>query len=69
MYGTCIVGAILRLRRFAPLPRGVSIVSLGLVKTPAALVMVLAGVVLLTSIGWFINRAAGVPAPVWAAKE
>ena len=28
----------------------------------------MAGVVLLTLIGWVINRLLGVPVPVWAAK-
>lgn len=29
----------------------------------------MAGVVLLTVVGWLLNRAAGVPAPVWGTKE
>jgi hypothetical protein len=30
---------------------------------------VLIGVVLLTIAGWLLNRAMGVPAPVWAAAR
>jgi hypothetical protein len=35
-------------------------------QTPLEMVVLMIGVVLLTVIGWVINRAAGVPMPVWA---
>jgi hypothetical protein len=43
-------------------------VSLGLLQTPREMVELMAGVVLLTVVGWTINRAAGVPVPLWTAK-
>jgi hypothetical protein len=27
------------------------------------------GVVILTVVGWLVNRAAGIPVPLWSAKE
>jgi CBS domain-containing membrane protein len=64
-----LAGAVLLLLRASHPPAGatVLIVSLGLLKTPVELAM--AGVVLLTVVGWLINWTAGVPAPVWGAKE
>ncbi|MEV0678765.1 HPP family protein [Actinosynnema sp. NPDC050436] len=41
------------------------IVALGVLRTPAHLAVVLAGVVLLVAAGWVVNRAAGVPYPAW----
>jgi hypothetical protein len=32
------------------------------------MLMLMIGVVLLTIVGWVINRAAGVPVPVWSAE-
>jgi CBS-domain-containing membrane protein len=66
-----LTGAILLLLRSSHPPAGASvlIVSLGLLQTPLEMLMLLIGVVLLTIVGWTINRAFGVPAPVWAAKE
>jgi hypothetical protein len=43
------------------------IVSLGLLTTPAQLAAMAAGVVLLTIVGWLMNRLLGVPVPVWSA--
>jgi CBS domain-containing membrane protein len=45
------------------------IVSLGLLTTPTELSMIAVGVVLLAVAGWVTNRMAGVPVPVWSAKE
>jgi CBS domain-containing membrane protein len=42
-------------------------VSLGLLQTPLEMTMLMVGVVILTVVGWAINRALGVPMPVWAA--
>lgn len=66
-----LTGSVLLLLRASRPPAGatVLIVSLGLLKTPVELAMIMAGVVLLTVVAWAINRAAGVPAPVWGAKE
>ena len=43
------------------------IVSLGFLTTPPQLAAMAAGVVLLTVVGWLINRLLGVPVPVWSA--
>jgi CBS domain-containing membrane protein len=66
-----LTGAVLLLLRASHPPSGatVLIVSLGLLKTPTELAMIVAGVVLLTVAGWIINRALGTPVPVWAAGE
>jgi hypothetical protein len=39
-------------------------VSLGLLQRPSELLVAAAGVVILTVVGWAINRIAGVPMPV-----
>lgn len=46
----------------------VLIVSLGLLKTPGEMLALMAGVVILTVIGWTINRSLGVPVPPWAPR-
>jgi len=38
-------------------------------QTPLEMTMLMAGVVILTVAGWSINRALGVPMPIWSAKE
>jgi CBS domain-containing membrane protein len=65
-----LTGAVLLLLRSSHPPAGatVLIVSLGLLRTPSQMAMIMAGVVLLTVAGWAINRAAGVPMPVWAGR-
>ena len=70
-FSMALTGAVLLLLRSSHPPAGASvlIVSLGLLQTPLEMLMLLIGVVLLTIVGWTINRAFGVPAPVWAAKE
>ena len=50
-----------------PFGATVLIVSLGLLRTPTRMAAIAAGVVLLTVVGWFINRSSGVPVPVWGA--
>jgi CBS-domain-containing membrane protein len=63
-----LTGAVLLLLRSSHPPTGATtlIVSLGFLHTPREMVVLMIGVVLLTVIGWVINRAAGVPMPVWA---
>ncbi|MFB9906006.1 HPP family protein [Allokutzneria oryzae] len=43
------------------------IVALGLLRTPEQLLMLMAGVVLITVLGLVINRLAGTRVPLWAA--
>lgn len=43
--------------------------SLGLLQTPLEMAMLMLGVVILTVVGWSINRALGVPMSVWSARE
>ncbi len=66
-----LTGAVLLLLKSSHPPSGATtlIVSLGLLKTPHQMAILMAGVVLLTVAGWALNRAAGIPAPIWAAKE
>ena len=66
-----LTGAIQRLLNSSHPPAGATVllVSLGLLQTPQGMVMLMTGVVLLTIAGWIINRAVGVPVPVWASKE
>jgi hypothetical protein len=45
------------------------IVSLGLLQTPLEMAMLMIGVVILTVTGWAINRALGVPMPVWVTDQ
>ena len=65
-----LTGAVLLLLRSSHPPTGATtlIVSLGLLQTPREMVMLMVGVVLLTVAGWIINRALGVPMPVWSAE-
>lgn len=66
-----LTGAVLILLRSSHPPTGATtlIVSLGLLQTPREMVDLMTGVVLLTVVGWIINRVAGVPVPIWAAKS
>ena len=61
----------LRVLRAAHPPAGATtiIVASGLLHTPRQLLDIFVGVVLLTVAGWCLNRAMGVPAPVWAAAR
>lgn len=65
-----LTGAVLLLLRASHPPAGatVLIVSLGLLRTPMELAMIAAGVALITVVGWLLNRAAGVPGPIWGAR-
>jgi CBS-domain-containing membrane protein len=64
-----LTGGVLRVLRSAHPPAGATtiIVASGLLAKPHQLIDVLVGVALLTIACWGINRALGVPAPVWAA--
>ena len=63
-----LTGAVLLLLRSSHPPTGATtlIVSLGFLQTPREMVMLMVGVVVLTAVGWGINRVLGVPMPVWA---
>lgn len=66
-----LTGGGLRVLRAAHPPAGATtiIVASGLLHTPHQIADVLVGVVLLTIAGWLLNRALGVPAPLWAAPR
>jgi len=68
---TAVTGAVLLLLRASHPPAGatVLIVSLGLLRNPSEMLILAAGVVVLTVVGWTINRMAGVPMPVWSARD
>ena len=65
-----LTGAVLLLLRSSHPPTGATtlIVSLGFLQTPTEMAILMAGVLLLTAVGFALNRAAGVPVPVWGAK-
>jgi CBS domain-containing membrane protein len=64
-----LTGGILRVLRAAHPPAGATtiIVASGLLAKPHQMLDVLIGVLLLTIAGWLLNRAMGVPAPIWRA--
>ena len=64
-------GGILRLLRAAHPPAGATtvIVSIGLLTTWDDLLILFAGVALLTMSAWTLNRLLGVPAPLWSAPR
>lgn len=66
-----VTGAILLLLRASHPPAGatVLIVSLRLLQRPSELLVMAIGVVILTVVGWTINRLAGMPMPVWSARD
>lgn len=66
-----LTGAALILLRAAHPPSGatVLIVSLGLLKAPTQLAMIMAGVAILIAAGWIINRALGTPMPIWSSGD
>ena len=66
-----LTGAILLLLGSSHPPSGATtlIVSLGFLQTPPKMAALMVGVVLLTAVGLLLNRAAGVPVPVWAAGK
>ena len=65
-----LTGAVLLLVGASHPPTGATtlIVSLGFLQTPPEMAALMAGVVLLTVVGWLLNRAAGVPMPMWGAR-
>ena len=65
-----LTGSVLLLLESSHPPTGATtlIVSLGLLKTPHEMAVLMVGVVLLTVAGWILNRAAGVPVPLWSAE-
>ncbi|HET7478427.1 MAG TPA: HPP family protein [Rubrobacteraceae bacterium] len=66
-----LTGSVLLLLKSSHPPTGATtlIVSLGLLKTPRQMAVLMAGVVLLTVVCWIVNRAAGVPVPPWSSRE
>lgn len=66
-----LTGGALPLFRSSHPPAGATtlIVSLGLLQTVPEVLALIAGVLILTVAGWLVNRAFGVPMPLWAAKE
>ena len=66
-----LTGAVLLLLNSSPPPTGATtlIVSLGFLQTPPEMTAPMAGVVIRTFAGQAINRAAGIPVPVWGVKE
>lgn len=66
-----LTGSVLLLLRSSHPPTGATtlIVSLGLLKTPHQMAVLMAGVVLLTVIGWILNRSFGVPVPIWSPRQ
>jgi CBS domain-containing membrane protein len=66
-----LTGVVLLLLRSSHPPTGATtlIVSLGLLRTPRQMTVLMAGVTLLTAVGWILNRASGVPVPLWASRE
>jgi CBS domain-containing membrane protein len=65
-----LTGAVLLLLNASHPPTGATtlIVSLGFLQTLPEMAALMVGVVLLTVVGWLLNRAVGVPMPVWGAK-
>jgi CBS domain-containing membrane protein len=66
-----LTGGALRLLRAAHPPAGATtiIVASGLLSDAGQMLAIAAGVLLLTVAGWVLNRALGVPAPMWAASS
>jgi CBS domain-containing membrane protein len=66
-----LTGAVLLLLNSSHPPTGATtlIVSLGFLQTPPEMAALMAGVIVLTVVGWLINRAAGIPVPLWSARE
>jgi CBS-domain-containing membrane protein len=65
-----LTGGALRLLRAAHPPAGATtiIVASGLLSDADQMLAIAGGVLLLTVAGWVLNRALGVPAPMWAAS-
>ena len=69
MLSLALTGAVLLLPRSShPLTGATTlIVSLGFLQTPPEMAALMIGVVLLTVVGWLMNRSSGVPVPVCGA--
>lgn len=65
-----LTGALILLAHDSHPPAGATalIVSLGLLATPQALVVMALSVMLLTATGWAINRTFGMPVPLWSRQ-
>lgn len=65
-----LTGALLILFRALHPPAGATtlLVSLGLLGTLHAIMMIALSVVILTAVGWLLNRALGVPVPLWSSR-
>lgn len=66
-----VTGALQLLTRTWHAPAGATtlIVSLGVLGTVRDALVLAVGIVVLTATGWAINRFAGIPVSVWAAKQ
>lgn len=62
---------VLHALRCAHPPAGASaiIVSLGILRTPTQLGVMIAAVVLVTALAWSFNRLTGVPVPLWSPRS
>ena len=65
-----LTGSVLLLLRASHPPAGatVLIVSLGLLTKPSEMALIMVGVVILIVVGWLVNRAFGVPMPLWSSR-
>lgn len=65
-----VTAVVLLILRASHPPAGATtlIVSLGLLHTPAQLLIAMASVMLVTVIDWLFNRATGQAMPVWSAR-
>jgi CBS-domain-containing membrane protein len=65
-----VTAVVLLILRASHPPAGATtlIVSLGLLRTPAQMVIAMASVMLVTVIDWLFNRATGQAVPVWSAR-
>jgi hypothetical protein len=62
-----VTAAVLLLGRRPHAPAGATtlLVSLGLLRTPASLIVAFGSVCLVTLVDWIYNRLSGEPMPVW----
>jgi CBS domain-containing membrane protein len=66
-----LTGAVLLLLNSSHPPTGATtlIVSLGFLHTPPEMAALMVGVIILTVVGWLVNRMAGVHVPLWSSRE
>lgn len=66
-----LTGAVLLLLNSSHPPTGATtlIVSLGFLQTPPEMAALMIGVIMLTVVGWLVNRMSGIPVPLWSARE